>query len=105
VSKTESFTVRPIGVQSLKLALAEVVGGDNTSGATVLECNAQPSDIQVTLASTNPAVMVPTSRVVAKGTVSAAFPIRTKAVSAMTSVTITATANGVGKNATLIVKP
>lgn len=103
VSRTESLTVRPVGVQSLKLA--DIAGGSEGTGTVVLECKAQPSDIRVTLTSGNPAVLVPASLVIANGAVSAPFPIRTTHVSAPTPVTITATANGMGNSATLIVKP
>jgi hypothetical protein len=105
VRKAASLTVRPIGVQSLKLAPSVVQGGGETSATIVLECTAQPADIQVAVASTNPAVIVPTSVVVGKGSISAAVPIRTKHVSAMVSVTITASANGGQRTATLTVKP
>jgi hypothetical protein len=97
--------VRPIGVASIKLSPATAVGSKDVTGTVVLEGKAAPGDIEVTLKSSDVVAIVPGSFTIPTGTLSGTFPVQTKPVSAATSVTITATANGISKSATLKIKP
>lgn len=105
LSRSRSLTVRPIGVASVKLSPTTVVGSKDVTGTVVLECEAAPGDIEVTLKSSSVAAVVPGSFTIPTGALSETFTIKTKPVSAVTSVTITATANGISKSATLKIKP
>lgn len=105
VSRSRSLTVRPIGVASVKLYPASVVRGMEITGMVVLECAAGPKDIKVALESSSTRIIIPKYLTIPAGEVSGTFPVRIKPVLFITSVTITATANGVSKKATLKIKP
>jgi len=68
-----------------------VTGGKSVIGTVVLESEAAPA--------------VPISITIVKGALSGTFRIKTKPVSTVKSVTITSTANGISKSATLKIKP
>lgn len=105
VSRSRPLTVRPIGVGSVKLSPTTVVGSKDVIGTVVLECEAAPRGIEVILKSSSIAAVVPGSFTIPTGTLSGTFPIKTEPVSAVTSVTITATANSISKSAALKIKP
>jgi hypothetical protein len=107
ISKTTTVRVRPIGVFSLTLSPNPVVGGNNVTGTVTLERPAGPGSIVVTLSSNKPGVAAPTvtSITIPAGVKTGTFTVSTAQVAANTSVVITATANGVGKSATLTVTP
>ncbi len=105
VTRSRSLTVRPIGVDSLNLSSTTVIGSKNVIGTVVLECEAAPVGIKVTLKSSSAAAVVPISFTIVKGALSRTFRIKTKPVSAVKSVSITATANGISKSVTLKIKP
>ncbi len=88
----------------LTLAPPSVIGGAADSSATVTLGGAAPAGgIAVTLASSDPAASFPTGTIVTipAGASSATFPIRTAAVAALTSATISATAGGITQTARL----
>jgi len=103
------LTVTPDGAASVNLSASTVVGGAAplTQNKVALLAPAPPSGAQVKLTSSNPSVAgVPASVGVAAGAAnSAAFQVTTYAVSSNTSVTITATYNGIAATATLTVTP
>ncbi|HEX8492135.1 MAG TPA: M12 family metallo-peptidase [Pyrinomonadaceae bacterium] len=108
ISKSVAVSVRPIGVLSLTLSPNPVVGGGiNVTGTVTLERSAAPGNIVVSLTSSNTAIAAPTvtSITILAGARNKSFTIRTAQVSSTTTVVITATANGVGKSATLTVNP
>jgi photosystem II stability/assembly factor-like uncharacterized protein len=82
-----------------------VCGGSLATGSVTLNCPAPVGGVTVSLSSGNTAVAtVPASIVIGEGKTSGLFPISSKAVAANTSVTVTATAFGVSKTASLAVK-
>ena len=110
VTKTATLTVTPnappqVSLQNLVVD-SSVQGGANAQGAVVLSSAAPQGGVVVSLSSSNPAVAsVPASATVAAGTQGIAFSISTTAVSAATSVTISAVYGGVTRTATLTVTP
>jgi probable HAF family extracellular repeat protein len=102
-SLTKKLKVRPIGMDSVTLTPNPVVGGRNVAGTAKLECKAAPGPITVSLSSSNSAVAKPTNStvVVPAGTQAASFTVRTFAVSANKTATISGAANGVTKSVTL----
>lgn len=106
-SKAALLAVRPIGVKSLTVIPNPLAGGDNAGGVVTLEAKAVPGDITVQLSSDNPGVANPdqSSIKVTSGKSSAVFTLSTQPVSAPTSVTISATANGVTKTYVLKITP
>ena len=106
ISKSGTLTVRPIGVASVSISPNPVVGPNSAVGTVTLECPAAPSNVTVTLTSSNPAVanVVPSIRVPA-GSTTAPFHVSTADVSAVSYSNIRATANGVGKTVRLTVNP
>jgi len=107
VSKSASLTVRRIGPSLISLLPTTQVGGLSVAGKATLECNAAPGPIDVHLASNQGTVAYPvaTTITVPQGLKSADFAVGTNKVLARTSVTISATANGITKSKTLNVTP
>jgi hypothetical protein len=107
VSKSSSLTVRPIGLQSLALTPNPVVGPGSVTGTVTLECDAPAGGIIVTLSSTATAVARPdiASLTIPAGGRTATFPVSTADVSAVSTATIRAAANGTTKSVTLTVDP
>jgi hypothetical protein len=106
VSSSAKLTVRPIGVKSLVLQPSTIKGGNTVTGTVTLEGAAAPGDITVTFTSTDPAVVpTPASLVIRAGQKSATFTVTTTAVTANTTVTLSATANNVPGSAKLVVMP
>ncbi len=106
-TETEPLTVRPIGVQSLKLSPNPVVGGGTSTGTVTLECAAAPGDITVALSSTNPSVAQPDAPTLlfAAGTRTLTFPVNTSDVTTASIATIKATASGTTKKSKLTINP
>ena len=95
VSSSDDLSLRPISVQTLTLTPNPVVGPNSSIGTIVLECNAGPQAITVSLGTTNASVAwpaVPTVTIPA-GTRNGSFTVRTANVSTVSSATIRATAN------------
>ncbi|MFN8575085.1 MAG: choice-of-anchor D domain-containing protein [Gemmatimonadaceae bacterium] len=89
---------------SLALNPASLQGGATSTGTVTLSGAAPASGVVVTLASTNPTVAtVPPNVTVTAGNTSASFTVQTSAVTTSTPVTLSATASGVTKSATLTV--
>lgn len=81
-------------VASITFSPATVPGGSSATGTVSLSAAASGGAV-VSLSSGNPAVAaVPAQAVITPGSLSVAFPVTTTAVTAATSVTITASADG-----------
>jgi hypothetical protein len=81
-----------------------VSGGSNTSAFVSLSAGAPTGGATVSLSSSNPAVAnVPASVTVGAGTTAAGFTVTTASVTATTSVTISATYNGITRTAVVTV--
>ena len=91
----------------MKVNPTSVIGGNGATGTVTLECAAAPGDMTVALSSNKPGVAQPAvpSLLFTTGTKVLTFPISTSAVTASTSVKITATANGIAKGKALTVTP
>jgi hypothetical protein len=107
VARSQTLTIRPMGMLSVALAPSPVVGGNTVAGTVKLECKAGPGPIAVDLASTNTSIASPTtSRItVAAGVQSAMFAVTTNPVTVSSRPTISAVANGITKQKVLTVLP
>src|SRR5205085_648510 len=107
VTKTANLTVIPVGLVSVTLSPASVVGGASaTLNKVTLNGPAPAGGAVVTLSSGDPGVTVPGSVTVAAGsTVSPYFTITTTAVAAQSTAGISAVYNSVTKTANLTVNP
>lgn len=104
VTKTATLTVSLTGVSSLVIIPNSVMGGLETAQGIVTLQDVVSTDTIVTLKSNTAAAILPqTTVVIPAGSVTTTFDIVTSAVSHITNATITATANKVGKSATLTV--
>jgi Beta-propeller repeat len=91
-------------LQSVTISPSSVAGGSNTSGFVSLSGGAPAAGATVTLSSSNPAVAsVPANVTVASGSTAMGFTVSTASVSSTTSVTITATYDGISRTSTLSV--
>jgi hypothetical protein len=110
-SASSRFNAQPASTTTASLSAvsvspASVVGGTAAQGTITLTGGAPSGGAVVTLSSANPSVVsVPASVSLAAGASSATFAVNTSAVTANTSVTITATYGGVSRTATLTVTP
>ena len=93
----------PVSLSSVTLKGAQITGSYTIGGTVTLTDAAPSAGEQVTLSSDNAAAAVPSSVTVPEGQTSADFSVSTNAVGANTKVTISATAGGVTKTATLSV--
>jgi hypothetical protein len=102
---SQPLTVRPMGMYSLSLSPARVVGSQPVTGTARLECKAGPGPISVNLSSSNSAVASPVaaSIVVPQGVQSAHFDVTTNVVQTKATATIAGSANGTTKSRKLTV--
>jgi acetyl esterase/lipase len=107
VSKSATLTVRPVGLLSLSLSPNPVVGPGSVTGTVTLECAAPAGGIAVALSSSATAVAWPNvaSLTVPAGSSTGTFTVSTADVSAVSTATIKASANGTNKSVTLTVQP
>ena len=95
-----------VALSSVAASPASVVGGKaNPTGTVTLTANATATTTVTLTSSNTAAVTVPSSVAVAAGQDSALFVVTSKAVTATTSVTVTATLGGVSKTCTVTVTP
>lgn len=93
-------------VSTLTLNPDSVAGGNSAQGQVTLTAAALPGGMTITLSSSDPAVAtVPASVNIPQGSSFATFAVSTRAVSAPTAVTITASHGGNTRSATLAVTP
>ena len=90
VSKTVSFTIVPVGPQSISLSPSSVKAGASSVGTVTLNAPAGSSGVVVTLASSEAAASVPVSITIPAGSTTGTFTITTKAGSGKSTATISA---------------
>lgn len=120
VSSAQVIVVPSTGLSSVSVNPGSVVGGSPSVGTVSISALPAGSTALVTLASDNPAVVVPPSVGVGGGgganassvapglsfvQTTATFTVTTKAVTALTSATITATSKGIVQTTKLILTP
>ncbi|MCX7993793.1 MAG: S8 family serine peptidase [Fimbriimonadales bacterium] len=106
VSRTATLTVNPastVTLQSLTISPTSVWGGSSATGTVTLSGPAPAGGATVQLRSNSSRASVPTSVTIPAGATSANFTIRTTSAFSITTVTITATYNGVSRSAQLTV--
>ncbi len=103
-TKTDTLTVRRMGVRVVSVAPNPIIGGNTATGTVTLECAAAPGNITVTLSDTLAATTLPASVVVPAGATSKTFQITTVAVSANQNGPLTASAGGVSKSVNVTVR-
>lgn len=105
--KSASVTVGPVDVDTVTLSPAKVTGGSSVVGTLTLNAPAPAGGLMVSLSSSNTAVAAPgvSSLTVPAGSKSATFPVKTFPPSAITKVTLSATASGLTRSAALTVTP
>ena len=107
-SGTATLTVTPPAavLSNVTTNVSAATGGVAVTGTVTLTSAAPTGGAVVTLASSSTTIgTVPASVTVAEGATSATFTITTRTVTAASSLTITATRNGVSKTATITVNP
>lgn len=87
------------------VAPASLTGGASATGSITLSAPAPAGGAVVALASSSPAVLLPSSVTVAQNASAASFAITTQPVATSTSATVSASYAGVSKTATLTVQP
>lgn len=102
-SKTTSLTINPASFSSMTLNPNSVTGGSSSTGTVTLTGSAPTGGIVLTLKSNNMTVVVPNSVTISAGQSQATFTVTTSPVVAQSSVTITAAAGSVSKQAILTV--
>ncbi|MCS7300633.1 MAG: S8 family serine peptidase [Fimbriimonadales bacterium] len=109
VTRQATLTVNPanqsVSLQSLTISPNTVIGGSTATGTVTLTSPAPAGGVVVTLRSSNPnRASVPATITIPAGATSANFTIRTTpAFFSITTVTITATYNGVSRSAQLTI--
>jgi WD40 repeat protein len=93
-SVSATLLVQPIVLQSLTVKPADITAGTSGTGVITLSTAAQQGGQKVTLSSGNPAIVVPESVTIAKGSTSAKFTFTTSSVTSTTVVTLKAVCNG-----------
>lgn len=104
INKSKTISVKAPVLKSLTLTPSKVTGGKQATGTVTLTGPAA-ADFVVTLSASRVEASVPASVTVPAGATSATFQIQTTNVTAITSVTITASAGGLTRSATLKVTP
>lgn len=109
VNRGATLTIAPAAVapslSALSISPTSVQGGTQAQGMVSLSSPAPVGGFSVALASSTAAASVPASVLVAQGASSATFAIGTGTVSAATTASITGSAAGVTRSATLQISP
>jgi len=105
---SQPLSVRPMGVGSVSLTPSTVVGGTTSVGKVNLECKAGPGPITIPLSTSNASIAYPAVAgvTIPIGIQAATFEVRTNAVRARSSATISALpSTGFGKSRVVTVTP
>ena len=94
----------PVSLSAISISTSSVVGGDTATGTVILTRGAPDGGAVVSLSGNDP-VTVPPNALVAAGSTSATFPIRTRAVGGPIRTTISASYAGVSASIVLTVTP
>jgi hypothetical protein len=108
VSRAASLTVNPkaVTVASLSISPSSLTGGASATGAVTLSGAAPAGGAVVSIANSDTATAsAPATVTVPAGATSASFAVSTRNVSAVKTVTLTATYGGVSRTASLTVNP
>jgi hypothetical protein len=92
-----------VTLQSLTISPTSVWGGSTATGTVTLSGPAPAGGVVVQLRSSSSRASVPSSITIPAGATSARFTIQTRSAFSITTVTITATYNGVSRSAQLTV--
>lgn len=103
VSKAASLTVTPPSLASLSLNPTTVAGGTSSTGTVSLSRTAPAGGIAVKLSSSTTSATVPSSVTVASGKTSATFTVKSLAVAAQKTATISATFSDQSQTAMLTI--
>ena len=107
ITRTATLTVNPpasnVTLQSLTISPTSVWGGSTATGTVTLSGPAPAGGAVVQLRSNSSRASVPSSITIPAGATSARFTIQTRSAFSITTVTITATYNGVSRSAQLTV--
>jgi thermitase len=107
ITRTATLTVNPpasnVTLQSLTISPTSVWGGSTATGTVTLSGPAPAGGAVVQLRSNSNRASVPSSITIPAGATSARFTIQTRSAFSVTTVTITATYNGVSRSAQLTV--
>ena len=106
VSRQATLTILPesaVQLQSLTISPTSVLGGSSATGTVTLSAPAPAGGVTVQLRSSSNRAQVPSTVTIPAGATSANFTIRTTAGGLVTTVTITATYNGVSRSAQLTI--
>ncbi len=101
VTKTVSFTVLPLGPQSVSLSPATVTAGGSSVGTVTLNAPAGSGGVVVTLGSSETAAGVPASITIPAGSTTGSFTITTKAGSGKSTAVISASVGATKASAKL----
>jgi hypothetical protein len=107
-TKSTTLTVAPpvtVTLSSVTVTPTSLVGGNSATGTVTLSGPAPAGGIVISLASDNPAGVVPGSVTVPPNATSANFTVNTSTVTATTTVTISGTYNSTTKSTTLTLAP
>jgi len=105
-NETAELTIEPVvSLSSVSLDPSSVGGGASTTGVVALSGPAPDGGISINLSSSQNAAQVQTSVKVPQGRKMGTFAISTTSVTAITTVTITATLGTVSQTATLTINP
>jgi uncharacterized repeat protein (TIGR03803 family) len=100
-----SLTSAPLGLSALTLNSNTLYAGSSGKGTVTVTGIPGVPGAAVALTSSSPAVKLPASMTVNAGTTTGSFAINTTQVPKATSVTLTATLNGISKTAKLTIEP
>lgn len=103
VARSATLTLSPNGPNVLSVSPASLIGGATATGTVTLNSPAPSGGAVVNLSSSNVAVTVPASVTVPAGALIQVFNVNSLPVATTTSVTLTATRNGVSKSVNLSV--
>jgi len=103
--RTLIMSINPVFLNSIAVTPTAVVGGNPVTGTARSNVNAPPGGLLVSLSDSSAFASVPANVTIPAGTQSANFTVTTLAVVSSTNVTITGYGNGVGRTATLTLRP
>lgn len=104
-SASANLTVQPPTLKSLTISPSQITGGGVPQAIVMLSGNAPAGGVTVNLSSSSAAASPPAAVTVAAGSPSAVVNIPTSAVTTNTPVTITASANGISRQAQFTLTP
>jgi hypothetical protein len=105
VTLNQNLQVRAAALTGLSVSPTSVTGGNGSTGTVTVSGNIPAGGITIQLSDNSAFASVPASVNVPQGQTSATFPISTSAVTSTQVAQITATFEGVNRNANLTINP